>query len=161
MQTNFSELQVLTQQKSVKWIFRIAFFVHLSGIVIGLAIDKSMFETFIVICIVTLLLYILFRKLGMKTKVDSTELKVNHPFVGSFTIPMSEIASTEKVSLNFPDNRRIYHKKFGTLYRMYGSEGVFIKIQDSKPFFIGSQKADELQKVIQHKLKKHNVNEAD
>lgn len=161
MQTNFSEHQVLTQQKSVKWIFRIAFFVYLSGIVIGLAIDKSLFETFIVVCIVTLLLYILFRKLGMKTKVDSTELKVNHPFVGSFSIPITKIASTEKVSFNFPENRRSYHKKFGTLYRMYGSEGVFIKIQDSKPFFIGSQKADELQKVIQHKLKKHNVNEAD
>lgn len=129
MDVHFTETQNLTQQKLVKWAFGFAFLVYLSGFAIGLAKDKSLFEAHLIIFMVTLLLYFLLQKLRMKTEVDSTELKVNHPFIGSFSIPINQIVSTEKINFNFPNNRRSYHKKFGTLYRMYGNNGLFIQLQ--------------------------------
>lgn len=161
MENYFTEQQALTHQTSVKWIFRINFFVYVVGIIIGFMLDRSLFQAFIVLFIFTLLLYLLLNKLVMKTSLTSTDLKLNHPFVGSFQIPIAEISSIELIRFSFPNNRRSFHKQLGTLYRIYGNEGILVKMKNRNTFFVGSQQVDVLAKEIQHKLKMKDTNQAD
>jgi len=154
METTFLESQFLTNQKLVKLIFKTTFVAFVVGAIFGLIQDSSMFEIFTTFFLFTLALYVSFSKIGMKTKVDTTTLYIKHPFVGNMKVILSEIVSVEKTNFKFPPNRKSYHKKFGTLYRMYGNNGLLIKMKNKNSVYLGSQKVENLEDAIQSKLNK-------
>lgn len=148
-----TEFQAYTDQTYIKWYFRIAYFIYAIGIIIGLIINNYLSDFFLFIFVFTSFLFIILRKIKMKTQVDLTHLKINHPFMGKYKLPLAEIASIEKISFSFPNNRRTFHKKLGALYRMYGNEGVLVKTTNNTSFFLGSQQNKLHYKEIQQKLK--------
>lgn len=142
---NFEEHQRIVHQTSIKWFFRASFAVCSIGIVIGLLKSKSILEVFAIVLMVQLLLYYVFYKQKMTTQLQPTQLTVNHPFIGKYMVDLNEISHVELIiKANIPDNRRTFHAKLGTLYRMYGASGVLVKTKSGLLFFIGSQLAEEL-----------------
>lgn len=152
MDNQFIEHQSIIHQTSVKWFFRISFAVYSIGIFGGLTYNKTILEVFVILLMVTLLLYYVFYIQKMTTQLHATQLSVNHPFIGKYTVDLNEINHVELIiKANIPDNRRTFHAKRGTLYRMYGTDGVGVKTKSGIKVFIGSQTAEELY----HKLSTH------
>ena len=155
MKKTFVENQNLTEQKSIQRIFGLTFVSYAIGIVFGYYNNKSFYEAFIVLLFVSFGLYILLSKIKMTTKIDSKSLKINHPFLGRLNITISDIASIEQINFRFSNYRRSHHNKFGSLYRVYGKEGISIKTKNNFSFFLGSQKSVELYAFLNHEL---NIN---
>lgn len=159
---NFTEEQSLGYQKSIQWIFRISFVVYTIGIIVGWIKENLLLEVFLIVLAGTVVLYFVILKMKMKTIVTKNHLEINHPFVGNYTLPIVEIESIKLISdANIPSNRRTFHKNLGTLYRMYGNEGILVKMNSKNTFFVGSQQAEILEQQLQHKLKMQRTNQAD
>lgn len=143
--TNFVEHQRITDQRFIRWSFRFAWIVYSFGIGVGIIKATSLMEAFVVIFILTLLLYYTLYKLKMTTEIRPSSLLINHPFIGEFSLTFKEIAKVELIkNAKIPNNRRIFHKKFGTMYKMYGYDGILVINSTGRKFFIGSQVAEEL-----------------
>lgn len=70
------------------------------------------------------------------------------PFV-SKTYTWEEIESCEVLDYGFVGGWGIrLWTRFGTVYNIKGSKGVFIKLKDGKQFLIGTQKPQEVEQAI-------------
>lgn len=155
---DFVEYQSIVDQKSVKWIFRISFVIYFIGIIVGWFKERALSEAFLVILIGTAILYFIFLNMKMKTVITSKHLEINHPFIGRYLIPISKIELIDLITdANLPNNRRTFHSKLGTLYRMFGNEGLLIYTQSGTKFFLGSQRVELLNEKLSQCRKQFTI----
>lgn len=91
-------------------------------------------------------MFILFR---LDTRIS--EIGVHFYFVPfvSKTYTWEEIESCEVLDYGFVGGWGIrLWTRFGTVYNIKGSKGVFIKLKDGKQFLIGTQKPQEVEQAI-------------
>lgn len=155
---DFIEYQSLVDQKSVKWIFRASFVVYTLGIILGILNEKTLAEAFLVLFAGTVVLYYILLKMNMKTVINTKYLEVNHPFIGRYQLSISEISTIELITkANIPNNRRTYHHKLGTLYRMFGNKGLLIQTQSGEKCFLGSQDVETLNEKLSECRKRFTI----
>lgn len=100
--------------------------------------------------IILLLVIVLFVVLKMKTTITQKNIQlVYFPFVWK-TINIDDIASLEVINYGFVGGWGIrLGTKYGTVYNTRGNKGLYIKLKNGKQLVIGTQKPQELEKVVE------------
>ncbi|WP_277631633.1 hypothetical protein [Avrilella dinanensis] len=63
---------------------------------------------------------------------------------------LSEIQSVKVINYGFVGGWGIrFTTKYGTVYNIKGNKGLYVHLKDGKTFIIGTQKPEELEKVIE------------
>jgi len=91
----------------------------------------------------------MFLFMGLKTEIDKNEIRMNFfPFVKK-KIKWKEIKNAEIVNYGFVGYGIRLGSKYGTVYNMSGKNGLAIELQNGKKFVIGTQKENELNKIVE------------
>ena len=100
-------------------------------------------SVFLIALILDLIWHFAFMKL--KTKTDKKKfLMIFYPFVH-----LKDIKKVDVTDYGFVDGWGIrLWTKYGTIYNVKGSTGLFIQTNDNKRFLIGTQRKEKLDKVL-------------
>ena len=157
--TSFQETQSFNQKWI--WLLLIAMAIFpLYGIIQQVILGNPVGENpgsntmWIVIGISMLLPLLLFYIMKLHTTIDSEGIKMRFAPFTSKEIPWSAISSTEVLDYGFVGGWGIrIGSKYGTVYNISGSKGVWIKLNNGKKFLIGTQRADELKAFLENRNK--------
>ena len=155
MRLNFKETQKFTQ-----WWFWL--FLAPIGLlpIIGIYKQLILGEPFgehpmsniglIIFSLLIFLFLLLFFFIRLQTEINKYEVKFKFfPFI-SKVFKWSEIKNAEVINYGFVGGWGIrFWTKYGTVYNVKGNEGLFIQLNNGKKLVIGTQKEEELRKVIQ------------
>ena len=99
--------------------------------------------------IIILSVFLLFVVLRMRTVVTKDAIQLTYvPFVNK-TIKLSDIATMKVINYGFVGGWGIrFWTSYGTVYNVRGNKGLHIKLKNGKQLVIGTQKQQELEKVI-------------
>jgi hypothetical protein len=99
----------------------------------------------------------LFRLMTLKTKIDKYEIRMNFfPFVKK-RVYWKDIKSAKMVNYGFVGYGIRFGSKYGTVYNMNGKRGLAIELQNGKKFVIGTQKENELNKIVEKVREKQHI----
>ncbi len=151
----FTESQKFTQWWI--WLIIIALLI-IPGIGIYLQIfqgvqfgNKPMSDTGLLIYFgATVLFILLFLMMRLKTAISSQEIHLRFvPFVNKHLL-WSEVEKAEVINYGFVGGWGIrWWTSYGTVYNMKGSKGLSLEFKSGKKMVIGTQKAEELKKVVE------------
>ena len=99
--------------------------------------------------LILLLVGLLFLFMRLITKVDEEGIKYHFfPFIKR-QYHWNEIASARVVDYGFVGGWGIrLFTSYGTVYNVKGSQGLAVILKDGKKFCLGTQKPEELQKIV-------------
>ena len=88
----------------------------------------------------------------LKTTIDSEKLSMKfYPFIQK-EVKWEDIKKAEVIDYGFVGGWGIrLWTKYGTVYNVKGSKGLFIQTNDNKQFLIGSQRFEDLENLIKAK----------
>lgn len=91
----------------------------------------------------------LFGMIYLKTEIDEEEIRMNFfPFVKK-RVSWKEIKSAKVVNYGFVGGWGVrLWTIYGTVYNIKGNKGLAVELTNGKKFLIGTQKADELNKMV-------------
>ena len=120
--------------------------------------DKPMSDNgLIIFSIFTLGLLALFWFMSLKTKIDKNEIQMNFfPFVKK-RIKWKDIKSAKIVKYGFVGYGIRLGSEYGTVYNTKGQKGLAIELKTGKKFVIGTQKANELTKIVEKASLQQNL----
>jgi magnesium-transporting ATPase (P-type) len=97
-----------------------------------------------------LLLNLLFYSLSLTTTITKEGIRMKFfPFVPEKFFSWSMVKSAEVIDYGFVGGWGIrLGSSYGTVYNTRGSKGIFITLQQGKKLCIGTQKEEELKKVL-------------
>ena len=100
--------------------------------------------------IIILSVIILFVVLRMTTVVTKENIQLTYfPFVNK-TINLADIETMKVINYGFVGGWGIrFWTQFGTVYNVRGNKGLHIKFKNGKQLVIGTQKPQELEKVVE------------
>lgn len=101
------------------------------------------------VLIIIFLAIILFAVLRMKTVVTKENIQLTYfPFVWK-TINLADINTMKVINYGFVGGWGIrLWTQYGTVYNVRGNKGLHIKLKNGKQLVIGTQKPQELEKII-------------
>lgn len=104
----------------------------------------------IIFCVFIYGIIALFWFMRLKTEIDQNEIRMNFfPFVKK-RINWKEIKNAEIVNYGFVGGWGIrLWTKFGTVYNTKGNIGLAIELTNGKKILIGTQKENELNKIVE------------
>ncbi|MEG1026941.1 MAG: hypothetical protein RSF34_20890 [Flavobacterium sp.] len=96
------------------------------------------------------LVIILFVIMQLKTVVSQENIQLTYfPFVWK-TINLTDIDTMKVINYGFVGGWGIrFWTSYGTVYNVRGNKGLHIKLKNGKQFVIGTQKPQELEKVVE------------
>lgn len=155
MKPLFTESQRFTQW----WFWLIVIFacgvpfvIFFQQIILGNPVgDHPMSNSAVILSLIIPLVFILlFYVMQLKTEINRETLSFRFvPFVKR-TIPWKDIESYKVINYGFVGGYGIrLTMKYGTVYNIKGNKGLFVKLKNGKTFIVGTQKPEELEKVIQ------------
>lgn len=99
--------------------------------------------------IIIVLVIILFVVLRMKTTITQQNIQLTYfPFVWK-TINLYDIETIKVINYGFVGGWGIrLWTSYGTVYNVRGNKGLHIKLKNGKQLVIGTQKPQELEKVV-------------
>lgn len=100
--------------------------------------------------IIILSVIILFVVLRMTTVVTKENIQLTYfPFVNK-TINLADIETMKVINYGFVGGWGIrFWTQYGTVYNVLGNKGLHIKFKNGKQLVIGTQKPQELEKVVE------------
>jgi len=112
--------------------------------------DNAMSDLGLVIfCVIIFSLITMFLFIRLKTEINQNEIRMSFfPFVKK-KIKWKEIKSAEIVNYGFVGYGIRLGSKYGTIYNIKGNNGLAIELQNGKKIVIGTQKENELNKILQ------------
>jgi hypothetical protein len=155
MRFDFKETQKFTQWWF--WLFIVPIgFLPIIGIYKQLILGKPfgehpMSDTGLIIFSIIIFSFIsLFFFLELKTEINKYEITIKFSPFTNKRYKWNEIKSVELINYGFVGGWGIrLWTKYGTVYNVKGNKGLFIQLQNGKKLLIGTQKEEELRKVIQ------------
>jgi hypothetical protein len=91
----------------------------------------------------------LFFLLKLKTEISSTGIKMTFSPFAKMSIPWTDIKSAKIVKYGFVGYGIRFGSSYGTVYNTKGDLGLAIETRSGERFVIGTQKQDELNKLVQ------------
>jgi len=111
--------------------------------------DSIVFPPESLVAILILLAVLLFMFfMTMTTKVDEEKIAVKHLFFVKKQWLWQDIASAEIITYGFVGYGIRISLNYGTVYNVKGNQGLLLQLKNGKKRLIGTQKPEELQKVI-------------
>ena len=98
----------------------------------------------------TVLFILFFLMMRLKTAISTQEIHLRFvPFVNKHIL-WSEVEKAEVINYGFVGGWGIrWWTSYGTVYNMKGSMGLSLELKSGKKMVIGTQKAEELKKVVE------------
>jgi hypothetical protein len=85
----------------------------------------------------------------LTTRIDNYGINVKCPFVNK-KVNWEEIEELEVLNYGFVGGWGIrVFTKYGTVYNTSGNRGLWVKLKNGKKFLVGTQKEDELKKIVE------------
>jgi len=88
----------------------------------------------------------------METVIDSKQISVRHLLFVHSTFKWEDIESAEIIKYGFVGYGIRISVNHGTVYNVKGNQGLFLKLKNGKKRLIGTQRPEELNKVIEKVL---------
>lgn len=85
----------------------------------------------------------------MSTAIDAEKIVVRHLYFVKKVWYWNEIESAEIITYGFVGYGIRISLKHGTVYNVKGNKGLFIKLKNGKKRLIGTQKSEELDRMVQ------------
>jgi len=154
MKTEFKEVQKITQW----WLWLLLIVLALipvygiyrqifQGEVFG---DKPMSDSgLIVSAIIPFGILVLFWFSKLQTQININEIQIKFiPFITK-KIEWKEVKSAQVISYGFVGYGIRLFTKYGTVYNTKGNKGLALELKNGKKLLLGTQKMEELTKVVQ------------
>jgi hypothetical protein len=92
----------------------------------------------------------LFWRMRLKTEIDQKEIRWSFfPFTKK-SVPWKDIKTAKTVNYGFVGGWGIrLGTKYGTVYNTKGNKGLAIELKNGRKFCIGTQKEDEMKRVVE------------
>ncbi|MBT8220824.1 MAG: hypothetical protein KJP00_13425 [Bacteroidia bacterium] len=99
--------------------------------------------------LIALILLITFSSLKMTTEADSEGIRVRFaPFVNR-KFYWKEMKSAEVIDYGFVGGWGVrLFTRYGTVYNVQGSDGLYMQLKNGKKYVIGTQRPDELSELV-------------
>ncbi len=113
--------------------------------------DNPILDSSMVIFAVTMaVIIILFLVMNLKTEIDQKEIRMNFfPFVNK-RIEWNDVKKAEVLNYGFVGGWGIrLFTDYGTVYNTRGNKGLALELQNGKRIVIGTQKEQELNRIIE------------
>lgn len=112
--------------------------------------DKPMSNTgLIIFAIITFLLIAMLGLLRLKTEINQNEIRMSFFPFAKKQVNWNEIKSAEVINYGFVGGWGVrLWTKYGTVYNMKGNKGLAIELLNGEKFLIGTQREQELDKVL-------------
>lgn len=106
-------------------------------------------NTLILSAVISSFIIVLFLLIRLETNITKESIAFRFfPFVKR-NYSFNEIETCKVIDYGFVGGWGIrYTMKYGTVYNTKGTKGLFIKLKDGKTTVIGTQKPEELQKIL-------------
>lgn len=106
-------------------------------------------EGLIITAVIPMLFILLFLLIRLETTITQKELSFQFfPFVKR-NYSFEDIETLKVINYGFVGGWGIrFTMKYGTVYNTRGNKGLFIKLKNEKTLVIGTQKPEELEKII-------------
>lgn len=147
-----------TQQFRQKWIWALLiglFIFTIASSIYPLFQDPSAeeFKELIIANIISfaifLLTLLLFYFMKLETKISTKGIEIRFFPFSKKNVSWHEIEKTELVDYGFVGGWGVrLWTPYGTVYNISGSKGLHIKLKSGKQFLIGTQKNEELEKLL-------------
>ncbi len=104
----------------------------------------------VIFTLLVLILFLMFLFVRLRTCIDSDGIKMRiSPFV-SKAVVWSEVENACVLKYGFVGGWGVrLFTKYGTVYNIKGDRGLFVELKNGNKFLIGTQKEEELAKVIE------------
>ncbi len=103
----------------------------------------------------TLSLLLLFWKMRLITEIDNSEIRFSFwPFMNK-KVRWDEIESAKIINYGFVGYGIRLWTKYGTVYNTKGQIGLYIQLTNGNKFIIGTQREDELNRIVGLKISKN------
>jgi len=101
------------------------------------------------ICLPMFAVCLLFLVLKLETSITENKLHIRYyPFLKK-TINWQDVESAEVIAYGFVGGWGIrLGTQYGTVYNVKGNKGLFVKFKNGKKRLVGTQRPDELKKVV-------------
>ena len=111
--------------------------------------DKPLSDTGLVaFFFVMVLVILLFWLLRLKTEINTNGIKMRYFLFLTKKLSWKEIHSLELIRYGFVGYGIRYGSKYGVIYNTKGDKGLWVQLKNGKKFVIGTQKVDELKRLI-------------
>ena len=113
--------------------------------------DNPLSNVGLIIFLLSMLAFVVFFwKMELRTNVDNETIRIKFfPFTSKL-IKWEEIAQAEVVNYGFVGGWGIrLGTKYGTVYNTRGQIGLALQLKDGKKLCIGTQKKEELSKIVE------------
>ena len=161
------KIQFKEEQKFTQWwlwliLIGIAVF-PIIGIYKQLSLEQqyvgsvTSYSEIILFSILIVGIIVLFLSMKLTTEIDENEIRMKFfPFVNR-KVSWHEIETIGVVNYGFVGGWGIrLWTAYGTVYNIKGNKGLAIELKDGKRFVIGTQKEEELRKIIENKTDSSN-----
>ncbi|PKB16547.1 hypothetical protein [Flavobacterium sp. 5] len=154
MQTEFKEKQKFTQW----WLWLLLIAIGLFPIyglyrqlIVGVPFgDKPMSDmgliTFAIFPLVVLFLFLYMR---LETEIDQNEIRIKFIPLVKKTFKWEDVKSATVLNYRFVGYGIRLFTSYGTVYNTKGNKGLAIELKNGDKILIGTQKANELTKIIE------------
>ena len=116
------------------------------NISVSIAMPTSMWVTLLLLLLILLFMYLI----KMTTVIDAEKIKIKHMLFLEKIFKWEDIESAEIIKYGFVGYGIRISLNHGTVYNVKGNKGLFIKMKNGKKRLIGTQRPEELKKVIQN-----------
>jgi len=113
-------------------------------------INSTLDNGLIFAAIIVTIVFLMFIFLKLETSINSEGIKMNFFPFKKKKIKWEEVKNATVLNYGFVGGWGIrLWTKFGTVYNIKGNKGLFIELNNGKKFLIGTQREEELTKVIE------------
>ena len=105
----------------------------------------------IILTVFIFALIALFAIIRLDTEINENEIRVHFfPFIKRH-VNWEDVKSAEEIKYRFVGGWGIrFSTKYGTVYNIKGNKGLAIKLKNGKKILIGTQKEEELKKIVEN-----------
>jgi hypothetical protein len=124
--------------------------------------DKPMSDLGLIVFAICIFAFIaFFWLLKLSTEIDQDEININFFPLSKKQFKWQDVKSAGLVDYGFVGYGIRYGSKYGTVYNTSGRNGLAIELKNGKKYVIGTQKEEELNKLIPTVRERHGISKID
>lgn len=146
------KIEFIEKQKFTQWWFWLIIltivlllFIDFNEVYPSFNIKSNSIFTVIIVFVLVFFLTIM----ELRTKIDKNGIEMHFFPIVKKSVKWNDIKSVKVVNYGFVGGWGIrLFTKYGTVYNIKGNKGLAIELQNNNKFLIGTQKEEDLKKVI-------------
>jgi len=145
----FEEEQSFWQNKIALLVFGVLLVLSILAIMKGISLTQSLYLSAIVSFVI-----LIFWGMLLRTEITQKSIKFGYKYVpfANNELFWSEVQKIELQKYSFVGWGLRYSSSKGTIYNVAGNKGLQITLKTGKKYLLGTQKSDDLKKILEELL---------